>query len=216
MEKPEQKFSPNARVRLREGVDPGFYNGYSRAGQEAWIRRRKLDKYGYPQVLVEWDQDHWAYNNQPDGWTWEGHFEAVEGAMSEESTQPDQEAMEQAIREVTGTFVKSLFAIIRTAQGQEGESLPEASEQEIPEEDNWDERAKEAAHAVLNAEAYVVLAVDQRQLEEGGPTVIMPYIFQNAKDEELGAVCQSQLGHLVAAMQDQFLQVKFGGQGTDV
>ena len=78
MDRPEQRFKINTRVRLREGIDPAFFDGLSRVGNEGWVRRRKRDRYGYPEVLIEWDADHWAYNGQPDCWTMEGQFEAAE------------------------------------------------------------------------------------------------------------------------------------------
>jgi hypothetical protein len=202
VQEPQQRFKANTRVRLREGVDPGFYNGFSRVGNEGWVRKRKLDKYGYPQVLVEWDKDHWAYNGQPDGWTWEGHFEIAEDANMSET--PDKNQRDEALQTLAETFVKGVVSII---DGGEGPAKSEPVPSEGAVEEHWTEAAREAANAVLNSPAYIVIALDERQSEgEDGPTIVVPYIMVNARDEKLRMIAQSQLGHLLATLQDRALE----------
>ena len=141
VQEPQQRFKANARVRLREGVDPGFYNGFSRVGNEGWVRKRKLDKYGYPQVLVEWDKDHWAYNGQPDGWTWEGHFEIAEDANMSET--PDKNQRDEALQTLAETFVKGVVSII---DGGEGPAKSEPVVAEGAVEEHWTEAAVSYTH----------------------------------------------------------------------
>lgn len=61
----------------------------------------RKDEYGYPQVYVIWDKDHWRYNGEPDMWTFASHFRPIEGAEREligpevhevPSSVPDREA----------------------------------------------------------------------------------------------------------------------------
>lgn len=72
------RFSERARVRLKDGVDPSFYNGLAKVGNEGVVTARRIDKLGFPEVYIKWDAEHWAYNHQPDCWTYEGHFDLVE------------------------------------------------------------------------------------------------------------------------------------------
>src|SRR5271170_1972050 len=78
----------DSRVRLRDGIDPSLYKGFSCTGNEGWVRDHRADEHGYPQVMVEWDHDHWAYNGAPNCWTWENHFDLVEEPMSEQPQNP--------------------------------------------------------------------------------------------------------------------------------
>src|SRR5208282_2339321 len=158
MDRPEQRFKINTRVRLRDGVDSTFFDGYSRAGQEGWIRKRKRDRYGYPEVLIEWDKDSWAYNGQPDCWTMEGQFEAVEESIMEA---PDpNESRDEKVRDLTEKFIGALFG----ALGVEEEK--EAQEASTPEDDSdqWEALATVAAETVMKAPAYIVIALEHLQV----------------------------------------------------
>lgn len=73
----------NSRVSLRDGLDPNLYNGFGVVGSQGWIKKHKVDEFGYPHVYIQWDKDHWAYNGAPDGWTWEDHFNVVEVNMKD-------------------------------------------------------------------------------------------------------------------------------------
>lgn len=198
MDKPEQRFKINTRVRLREGVDPAFFNGYSRVGNEGWIRRRKRDRYGYPEVLVEWDRDHWAYNGQPDCWTMEGQFEAAEENMSEKAPDPN-ESRDDQIRDITEKFVRALFGTLGV-----GEETPprEAPQEEEDDSDKWDALAVSASEAVQAAPAYIVIALEHLQHEDA-PPMIIPRVFYAAQTPEYRLIAQSQLAHVLAAMQDE-------------
>jgi hypothetical protein len=74
---PTQPFQPNERIRLKDGIDPSFTQGFGRVGNEAIVKDVSADKYGYPQVQVAFDHDHWSYNGAQDGWYWANHFEPV-------------------------------------------------------------------------------------------------------------------------------------------
>jgi hypothetical protein len=198
MDRPKQRFAANTRVRLREGVDPGIYNGYSRVGNEGWIRKRKRDKYGYPQVLIEWDKDHWAYNGQEDGWTWEGHFDSVEETeMSERESNPE---FENQIRGVTEVFIKGLMSVVAAQQGNE---VAEVEEPTIN-EDDWQTQANQAAEAVACAPAYIVITLEQVS-PSGTTPIVVPRVFNAAREPELALIAQSQLSHLVSSLQDKVI-----------
>src|SRR5271169_6004254 len=117
MDKPEQRFKVNTRVRLRDGVDSVFFGGYSRSGNEGWIRKRKRDRYGFPEVLVEWDKDHWNYNGQPDCWSMEGQFEAAKEIIMEVPN-PNQ-SRDEKVRDLTEKFIGALFGALGVEEEQE-------------------------------------------------------------------------------------------------
>jgi hypothetical protein len=74
---PTQPFRPNQRIRFKDGIHPSFTQGFGRVGNEAVVQQVSSDKFGYPQVYVAWDHDHWSYNGTQDGWYWSNHFEAI-------------------------------------------------------------------------------------------------------------------------------------------
>jgi hypothetical protein len=198
MDKPEQRFNIDTRVKLREGVDPSLYGGFSRVGNEGWIRKRKRDRYGYPQVLIEWDKDHWAYNGQKDGWTWEGQFEAVEESNMEEPT--PKEARNKTLSDLTEKFLGALLAVL---DGEEPEVIAEEPEGENTEE-QWTALAAEAAEVITKAPAYVVVALERVEVDDAPPTII-PRIFHAARELDYKLITQSHLGHVLASMQDEMI-----------
>lgn len=232
MDQPTQRFPANTRVRLREGVDSGFYGGFSRVGCEGWVRRRKLDRYGYPQILVEWDKDHWAYNGQEDCWTWEGHFEAVgDISMPEQPQQPksqvpdDDEKFKALMRDISETFVKNTYDAIAAYRGEtspvghEADPEPEQpkataeTKPEIKEED-WETLVNEATKLLGKSPAYVLVALD-RVTAEGQPTMIVPRVFHASRDPEYGLVIQSQLAALLAGFTEQTVQRILAQKSSD-
>lgn len=208
MDQPEQRFQVDTRVKLREGVDPGLYNGFSRVGNEGWIRKRKRDKYGYPQVLIEWDKDHWAYNGQEDGWTWEGQFEATKENGMDKGTQPDNSGnLEDQVRAIAEDFVKSIFSVLSAPVAQSDiDEDPENDEDDwVEDPDRWEELAVQAKASIGNSPAYLVMALEYAQGDDSQPT-IMPSIFCAARDPKHALMIQSHLAHVLANLQDATIE----------
>jgi len=221
MDQPTQRFPANTRVRLREGVDPGFYGGYSRVGSEGWVRRRKKDKYGYPQVLIEWDKDHWAYNGQEDCWTWEGHFEAVD--ETQETQMPEQDDKPQPtsddefkahIQAIAEKFVTNVYGAIAEHRGEtppteepeaEAEEDTEEKSDGKPTEEDWEALLGEAMKSLGSTPAYVVIALE-RLSPEGAPTMIVPRVFHASREPEYALIVQSQLANVLAGFTEQTVQ----------
>src|SRR5208282_2040072 len=101
-----EQYPVGTYVQLRDGIDPSFYNGFSRTGNTAWVRRRKVDNDGYIHVWIEWDKDHWSYNGAPDGWTEAGHFDILEEPVSDTS---DKDRQREVVTDITKNFVDGLF-----------------------------------------------------------------------------------------------------------
>jgi hypothetical protein len=202
MNQPEQRFSVNTRVKLRGDVDPSFYNGFSRTGNEGWIRKRKRDKYGYPQIFIQWDKDHWAYNGQEDGWTWEGQFEAVEEDVMAETPRQSEE-MEAQVRGITENFVSALFGALGHPEGEAKSEVEETSVEESQSEEaaQWESLAAEAGEAIVNSPGYLVIALEYAKAPDA-PPMIIPRVFHASRKPDYALIVQSQLAHLVASLQD--------------
>jgi hypothetical protein len=210
MDKPEQRFNIDTRVKLREGVDPSLYGGFSRVGNEGWIRKRKRDRYGYPQVFIQWDKDHWAYNGAEDGWTWEGQFEAVEEKEMAEATQPNnQDDTQEHVRAITENFVQAIFGALGAPPAQVGAPSDDIAEQsQAPVEDDesegsdkWEDLAAQASEALTGAPAYLLIALECAEVP-GAPPMIIPRVFHAAREPEHALIVQSQLAHILASLQD--------------
>jgi hypothetical protein len=198
---PEKQFPVGTYVRLRDGVDPGLYNGFSRTGNTGWIRKRKRDKYGYPQVYIEFDKDHWSYNGTEDGWTWQGQFEAVEEKDMAEEHKNNQDSLEDTVRGITENFVQAIFG----AMNPNEQSKPEPPDvQSEPEEDpnKWETLAAETTESIANAPAYLVIALERVQTPGDAPAMIIPRVFYAAQKSEYALIVQSQLAHVLASLQD--------------
>lgn len=216
MDKPEQRFKVDMRVKLREGVDPGLYDGFSRVGNEGWIRKRRRDKYGYPQVLIEWDKDHWAYNGTKDGWTWEGQFEAVEENEMGDAAQPNnQEELEERVRGITENFVKSIFGAMGTPVEQAAsDESEESTSEEVDGSDKWENLVAEVNESVTNAPAYLVIALERMEVQ-GAPPMVIPRVFHAAQKSEYALIVQSQLAHVLASLQDTTIAGVLKQQAAD-
>lgn len=208
MLRPEKQFPIGTRIRLKDGVDPSFYDGFSRVGNEGWVRKAKRDRYGYPEVYVEFDRDHWAYNGQPDCWTMEGQFEAAEEMdMSEPASNPN-ESRDDKVRDLTETFIRSLFGALGVEEDQEA-ATPAAVDPE-----GWDKLASAAAEAVQKAPAYVVIALEHMQVD-GAPPMIIPRVFHAAREPDYRLITQSHLAHVLASMQDETIAGVLSQRVTD-
>lgn len=112
------KFPPNSRVRLRDGVDPSFYHGMAKTGNEGWVVARRKDNLGFPEIYIKWDPEHWAYNRQPDCWTYEGHFELVEMKRY-----MDNDKKKQAAHDLASQFADGIARLF--SDDNQAEPVPE-------------------------------------------------------------------------------------------
>jgi hypothetical protein len=155
----------NQRVRLKgDGQDQLYEDAY--AGSEGWVRAQRFDRYGYPEVKIEWDQDHWSYNKQADQWAMEAHFEPVKGSMSENN-------------DATPSYED--FKAYQKWLAEQGKNEQPPVEDDV---DSADERAEVDEHAraiIENAEAYALVAVERS--EENGRVGFLPrFVFAQNTD----------------------------------
>lgn len=214
---PKQQFPDNARVKIRDNVHSGFYGGYGLPGNVGWIREHREEKYGYHQVLVEWDKDHWAYNGQPDGWTWEGHFEQAE----ESKMGQDKNDMAAALQALALTFAESVVDVVSpqdtpksapeevrvTASSEEDYDrngpvweIHDASRGEKDESLTYTQALEAAADAASDAEGFILVAV--KTMDMGGVQALSPVVYHAAKDMKSSILCNLQLSHISSNFTD--------------
>lgn len=208
----EYRLPINSRVRLRDGIDPQLYKGLSCTGNEGWVRNHR-DDLGYPQVLVEWDRDHWSYNGAPNCWTYEEHFDLIEGIMADKKEQTPKDK-EEAVRNLAEGFVKGLFRELGMSNGEIEQADDElAAKDDTPAvETTQEDMTDEAIQALRTGKAFIVVTMQENE-KRGG--LIYPSIYHQAESEQLALICQAQLAHLVALLQDGLIHEKIQSKKDD-
>lgn len=152
----------DARVRLIDGVD--YLYPVATARSEGFIRKRKFDAYGFPMIWIEWDKEHWGYNGESDGWTFEGHFEITE-----------KEKDEMDRKKLASLLVEGLSGLVDQAVNPPPKPKPKARpkprpqrvhEEETPPQkvvpvdaNAYLERVNAAHEEALEGEAFVTISV---------------------------------------------------------
>jgi hypothetical protein len=171
----------DSKVKLKDSIDGTLYGGLACAGNQGWIRGRQRDpKFGYPQVFIEWDKDHWAYNGLDNVWTFESHFDIVEKAMTEKNN-------EDKIQELVAGFTQNIVAAIK------GGEQPQI---EAPKEDvinsEYLEKVREIAKELEDTDALIILSLEHRG------DIIVPNVITLEKEEKLRAILNLQVAYLAA------------------
>lgn len=178
----QARYQDGTRVRLRGEVDPTFYAGLAKVGNEGWITSHRTDRNGLPECYIQWDRLHWADNRQPNGWTYEEHFDLVKEPVTDTPT-PEQLAH-------LWTTMKAIF--VGDTPGPPVE--PQADDKVA----QYQESAKEAAAAVEDAEAFITITVS-RDPDEAAPDGRMGVsMFGFSISPETEAVLGMQLAQAAA------------------
>jgi hypothetical protein len=160
MEGTKPRISDNSRVRLRGLVDPTFYEGMAKTGNEGWVRKHRIDRNGLPEVWVEWDREHWADNMQPNRWTFEEHFDVVEegSAMAEDN-------------DITPEDMKLFLQFRQMMQGQEKSVAPdpEVIDLEANHQAHFVAQKERATELMNEAEAFFYIGVSRQVDGESSP-----------------------------------------------
>lgn len=167
----EVNFPIGSRVALKDGMDAVYLLALPQA--EGFVRDHKVDPDGFPLVYVEWDTDHWRFNGQRDGWTFEEHFDLKERpSVSEHEPKPE------------------LSDFLAQLQGEP----PKISDEQAQE--FFDELSDALEHAT-DGEGFLLISVRRRQTEEG-EVVVYPEIFASTLTEEAGLLLDAQLAQIAA------------------
>jgi hypothetical protein len=211
----ESRFHPQDRIRIKDTIDPALYQGMSTIGNEAIVRAVREDRFGLPQIFIEWDKNHWTYNNAPDGWTFEDHFDIVERDMTEPSKQ-------DIARQLASQFAEgmaSLFAeptptpepepTVPQAQPQappaKGQALrkrllnmvPDPSEVELGvAPDEVEEVIAEVSERLRAAEAFIVIAVERLDHPKAPEGMLTPYTISYASQPQAELLVSAHMAGL--------------------
>jgi hypothetical protein len=178
MDQIEFQIPVNSKVKLKDTVDGSLYGGLACSGNQGWVRRRRRDdKFGYPQVFMEWDKNHWAFNGLEDCWTYESHFDIVEKSM--------EKTKEELIQEAANTFASSISQLFSGKTEEVGEEIEE------PDNDHA-AKVRRAFEVVADNDAILIIALQE---QEG---VVAPTIIRLAKDPKLEYVLNCQVSYLNA------------------
>lgn len=158
MEGTEYRFEDGSKVKLRGIVGPEFYGGLAKVGNEGWITQHRRDRHGLPEVYIQWDRLHWADNRQPDGWTFEDHFDLVR--------KPDNMPNES---EPTPEQLMKLWNFFQTMNaGDPAEALPDP-EPDDPKVDAHASIAANAKESIDLGESFLAISVIRNEPTEEAP-----------------------------------------------
>lgn len=170
-----------AYVELKAGFDDVYAEATS--GSRGTIRDRRSDKYGFKEIYVEWDKEHWRYHGEADGWTYENHFKPV--------ARPDESLLDTDVPAPNAPEV-----------------CPDCGG--IHPDDDFQERAEvyfdflgEALEEAADGEAFLVVTV-KRERDENGQTRLTPVIMAASLDDEATAMIEAHLVNLAALAHQNF------------
>ncbi len=151
---------------------PGREEVYQRAlaGSRGTIRASKLDDYGFEKVYIEWDKDHWRYNEEPDGWTFASHFKEAEGIDLHE--------------DLTGVDDYEVPLII-PEEGQ-GDQIGE-----------YLDSMMEAFDKASESDGFYLITMRREIDSDSGQEVIMIDVLRGAADAELDGILDADLFRFV-------------------
>jgi hypothetical protein len=184
MEQIEFQIPVGATVKLKE-VSAEFYGGYACYGNVGTIKDHRLARFGYPEVLVEWDKDHWAYNGAPDGWTFESHFDLVEAPMAENNEQ-----LQKNIETIALDFARTVASAIA---GRETEPDTAGEKQTEDQGEAYGATLRDALPVLLDSTAVIIFAL--KRAPDGG---YLPFLIREARTPLAEEILNIQLAHLVA------------------
>ena len=219
----EYRLPLNSKVRLK-GDRTDVYT-LAKAGAEGWVRERTMDPVGaFPMVLVEWDKSHWAYNGQPDTWTFEDHFDLVQEQEQVNDKTPDQSEIAAALE----VLRKAASANDEPEQRARAHPEPERHLQIVPDEpepegesdllndEEYLRLLRSAAGHAAGAEAFLVVAVKHEEGPfGGGKTALVPRVFKGEKSDAATTLLGLQLAHLAAIFHQELAVEQINSQDPE-
>jgi hypothetical protein len=195
MEGIDFKYPIQSRVKLRDGIDSTFYSGYGRVGNEGTVLAHRLDHFGLPEIFVKWDQEHWAYNRQPDCWTFEEHFDPAEAPVSEDN-------MQEAIQALASGFAESLINVIGGQElvkpVDEGSAAAQTANETKAAAKEYARSVEDAVEALKESESFIVVTVSRTDDPRAPEGALMAAIYEEAFTPEAEALVAAQAAAVVA------------------
>src|ERR1039458_6287810 len=209
MQGTEFRLPVEGRVKLRDGIEPSFYGGWARTGNEGWIIARRTDHHGLPEVFVKWDETHWAFNRQPDCWTYEDHFDIVEG-----TDMADKDELTQKLEKITSAFTASLVETLSAKPGPPPE-LVAPVEVEDTSESEYQLAMNAAFEQLQDSEAFMVASISRKSDSRAPGGALLANIVQDATSPEAEALLGAQLSAVAARYHADTAMMVIIGLGKD-
>ncbi len=168
----KSRFPQHSRVALKDGADSMYQ--LALPNTEGWVRDHKTDDDGFEMVAIEWDQDHWRYNGEPDGWTFADHFRLIG------PPDPPLHQLEVPVEQITD---------------------PRPSDDEV---EGYIDTITDAMDAASESQGFLMVTirrvVDQ---DDPSQVAYIPQIFHSALTNEAEALLDVQLMEMVSATYQQ-------------
>jgi hypothetical protein len=171
-------------VGARVALKPDFEDVYTHAvsGSEGFVRDRKVDDDGFPLVLIEWDQEHWRFNGQPDGWTFESHFKLSEKQKPRRK---------------------------KRAPASNEDLITSFDDDGLEEEEKMDEfldNLGDAMESASEGEGFMIISI-RREEVPGDPEkfALIPEIFTSTITEEANILLDAQISQCASAVYQEMM-----------
>lgn len=191
----EFRFAIPTRVKLRDGIDPAFYDGMAKVGNEGWITAQRRDRrFDLPEVYIQWDPTHWSYNKQPDQWTFQEHFDPVE----ETPVSEDADKINETIQAMAAEFAAGVAKAISGGQSPAAPVPPATTDPldvVVDPEKLYAEAMQEAFEVLPGAEGFVLIVVNRESHPEAPEGALMASRFGSAKTPEAEILIGAQVAH---------------------
>jgi hypothetical protein len=171
-------------VELKEGREDVYL--LAQAGSRAWVRDHRADSMGFMMVFVEWDSEHWTWNGEEDGWTFESHWRVLESPKEEEES-----------------FVSRVLEKVK----QSKEECPTCGHESDPEGDKRQlflESLMEGVEEAMASDGFFLITVKPITDAENGVTIYAPQLFGEALTDESTKMLEAQMVHLASKILNDF------------
>lgn len=174
-----QELTVGQRVELKPGKE-GVYKD-AVAGSQGTVKKRKIDAEGFPMVYIEWDQSHWRYAGEEDGWTYESHL--------------------RPLKEV------EFFNVVENREEFFADMFERLSETDNEFATSFLKNLNEAITLLSESMGFFVLGLkEEPDPEDSDAMVIVPYIHSGHLSEEAMALIEAQIVGLAAMSFQEMIQ----------
>lgn len=195
------KYEVGQRVRLKGNGQDRLYPAAC-AYSEGWVRKLDHDRFGFPMVFIEWDEDHWTYNGENNQWTFEDHFEPVEEDMAEKK-----EEQADALRAFAKAFGIDLDG--DSEEVTEEEKTPvriDIEEGGYPSQEHYLKTLDAAIQQARQAQGFLLITLAQQQHPELNVPVMIPTVINSYQSAEVAILLESQLPKIAAMAHAELAQ----------
>lgn len=151
-------------VELRSGREDVYQRAVAKS--RGIVRAAKEDDFGFPQIYIAWDKDHWRYNGEEDGWTYTDHFTVLR---------------EPEINELVGAEPYDVPNVIDEEMSEQEERIAEYLDQMMAAFDKASE-----------SDAFFLITI-RKEVDPDHGNMMLVDIIKGASDEELDHIPDEEL-----------------------